>query len=63
MAKDPKPPISPTVEAVFGSFVEKLQSSGTDSSVVEKLRKSLEAQELDAESLRAALFGSAPKTQ
>ncbi len=59
MAEGIKPPISPTVAAVFDRFIEKLNGGGVDSAVVERLRSALEFQELDAASLRTATFGAA----
>lgn len=56
MAKIAKPPISPTVAAIFESFIGELKTNGAEAIVVEKLQAALSTQELDPESLRKALF-------
>ncbi len=51
------PPLSPTVAAIFAEFLKKLESEQTlGPDAINALRQKLEAQTLDAESLRKAVF-------
>lgn len=59
MAKDTTKPLSPTVAAVFESFVANLQQDEACADVAESLRTALLAQNFDANSLRKAMFGEA----
>ena len=53
------PPLSSTVASVFAAFVKKLaDENALAPEAVEALRKCLEDQKLDPESLRQALFTS-----
>jgi hypothetical protein len=52
-------PLSSTVASVFAAFVKKLtDEKALAPEAIEALRKALEDQELDPESLREALFTS-----
>ena len=54
---DADPPLSSTVASVFAAFVKKLEEEKTlPPAAIEALRQALDQQQLDADSLRAALF-------
>ena len=55
-------PLSPTVSAIFSEFIGKLEASKIlEAPAIEALRKSLNEQKLDAESLRTAIFTDSAK--
>jgi hypothetical protein len=61
MPKPLNPPLSPTVATVFDNFLERLQAEKIcDEATIKNLRKVLEDQKLDAESLRGALIKAGP---
>ena len=61
MAKPAAPPMSPTVVTVFTEFLKGLEAEKDfDASIVERLRQCLNDQDLDADTLRDALFYTEP---
>jgi hypothetical protein len=62
MSESTAPPLSPTVATVFSNFLKRLESEKiADAETIERVRNALNEQNLDPESLRAALFDSGPK--
>lgn len=57
-------PLSPTVAAIFAEFCKKLDSEKVlNIAAIDALRQALDAQKLDPDSLREAIFAPTDTTQ